>query len=122
MEAEIRRAADTVFRVLGTGHTETVYEAALEIELMERGFKHIRRQVPCPIYYKGYSIGVGFIDMELEDEKYLLELKTVAKLNGKDEAQVRKYLYDGQIGLLINFNCSSGELEVIKVEASSTKD
>lgn len=113
-------SAEEVFEILGAGQTESTYESALEIELMLRGFNYIHRQYLCPLYYKGYPVGTGFIDL-MVNEIYVLELKSVAKLNEKDKAQLRKYLHPQQIGLLINFNCTTGVLEAIRVDAKTTR-
>lgn len=112
-------SAEEVFDTLGTGQTESVYESALEIELMLRGYTNVRRQYLCPIHYKGYPVGVGLIDL-IVDELIIVELKSVAKINEKDKAQLRKYLNPQQIGLLVNFNCTTGVLEAIRVDAKPT--
>lgn len=108
----IEAAATEVFYELGSGHSEAVYEAALEVELLNRGFD-VRRQVPCPISYKGVVVGVGYIDI-LIGAQYVLELKVVTKLTDKDETQVKKYLEGNQKGILINFN-PLGAVEVVNV-------
>lgn len=118
IEEEIKLAAKEVFRVLGSGHTEQCYEEALEVEFILRGYSNIRRQVPCPIEYKGYIVGAGYIDIVLNDE-YVIELKVVTNISLKDEAQLRKYLNDKQIGFLVNFNPSREMSEVIKIEKSN---
>ena len=112
---DIKAAAKEVYRHLGSGHTEQAYEEAMEVELMLRGYSNIRRQVPSPIIYKDHMVGVGYIDIMLNDE-YIIELKVVAGISLKDEAQVRKYLIDKQIGLLVNFNPSREMAEVITIE------
>lgn len=118
---QIKQAAQEVFNLLGVGHSEFIYEAALELELWERSLftANIRRQVPCPIYYKGHLIGTGNIDLLLNDT-FIIELKSVAKLTGKDEAQLRKYLSGMRLdnGLLINFNPTKEEVEIIECQSA----
>lgn len=106
--------AEEVFIELGVGHSETVYETALAVELSLCGVRQ-RTQVPCVINYKGCDIGIGHIDI-LVDEQLIVEIKTVAKLTEKDEAQVRKYLVAAKQdrGLLINFGSDLGIIEVEK--------
>jgi GxxExxY protein len=112
---EIKAAAVEVYKGLGAGHTELAYEEALEVEFLLRGFCNIRRQVPSPIYYKEHLVGVGYIDIILND-LYIIELKTVQAVSIRDEAQLRKYLTTPEhIGLLINFNPSREMSEVIRV-------
>ena len=112
---DIIKSAQEVYTLLGAGHSEAVYETALELELTEQGLGTIRRQVPCPIYYKGYLVGFGCIDI-LVNNRYVIELKTVSKLTNKDETQLNKYLAGMSLplGLLVNFNPSSGEVETVE--------
>lgn len=111
---DVTACAEEVHRILGTGHSETVYETALSVELAFLGINH-RNQVPCVINYKGCDIGVGFVDI-LVEESLIVEVKAVAKLTEKDEAQVRKYLVAAKQdkGLLINFGSDLGIIEVEK--------
>lgn len=102
---EVKDSAKAVFNELGTGHSEAVYESAMVIEMGLRDIGGpIVRQVPCPILYRGYNVGVGFIDIMIGNF-LLVELKAIAKISNRDEMQVRKYLLgSGMVnGLLINF-------------------
>jgi GxxExxY protein len=112
-------AANEVYSFLGAGHSEAVYEEALAIELKLRGFDDVRTQVPHSISYKGRPVGVGYIDI-VAGKRYIIELKTVAKLTSKDEAQVARYRTNTlQTCLLVNFNPSSGEVEVREIGVDS---
>lgn len=110
-------SANEVFNELGSGHTEAVYEAALSFELMLNGFATVARQVPCALVYKGFNVGVGYIDIWVHN--VIVELKSVAKLTPKDVQQVRKYLQaiDLDYGLLINFGNS---LEIVEVQRETS--
>lgn len=101
----VKEAAEEVFTFLGSGHSETVYEAALEVELALNNVGPIRRQVPCPIYYKNILVGIGYIDV-LIGTNLIVEIKNVSKITDKDKTQLRKYLVGTEVedGLLINFN------------------
>lgn len=114
---EVITAAQTVFDELGNFHSEIVYETALELELGFRKIGSIRRQVPCPIYYKGFLVGIGHIDILIND-RFVVELKSVSKLTNKDETQLRKYLagMTWPTGLLINFNPGLEEIEAVEIE------
>lgn len=109
---KVKVAAETVFGEMGTGHTEVIYEAALEVELGIK-FGPVRRQVPCPISYKEVVIGTGVIDI-LVDKGLIVEIKAVNKLSFRDETQVKKYLNSSGLdrGVLINFG---PELEIWEV-------
>lgn len=114
----IKEAAEEVFNELGSGHSEAVYEAAMVTEL---GLRNIpaRTQVPCPIYYKQiYLVGNGFIDILLYN-RYVIELKAVAKTTSKDINQLLRYLEDGYtLGFLINFPQGSDEVEILTIDKS----
>lgn len=115
MSDTVEEAAGTVFRIMGSGHSEAVYEASLDVELMLRKIIR-RRQVPCTLTYKLEVVGTGFIDI-LVDNSLIVEIKAIAKLTNKDEQQVRKYLKATGLdeGLLINFG---NDLEIIRVQKS----
>ena len=61
-------------------------------------------QIPLKVTYKNEIVGDYFADIVVED-KVLVELKTVEKLNRIHEAQLLNYLKTTgiQVGLLINF-------------------
>jgi GxxExxY protein len=70
-----------------------------------RGIPH-RRQVGLPVVYKGEALGNEFVMDVLVEERLILELKTVEKLEPIHQAQLLTYMKPGRIhlGLLINFN------------------
>ena len=61
-----------------------------------------------PITYKSETLDCGFRADVIVDDKVLLELKSVEKLNPVHEAQIITYLKLSGIptGLLLNFNQS----------------
>lgn len=97
-------AAIEVHKRLGPGLDESLYEAAICIELEQRGLA-FQRQVVVDVEYKGIKIGTKRIDLIVEG-KVLVELKAVEQLAPVHKAQVLTYLkLTGlQLGLLINFN------------------
>jgi GxxExxY protein len=97
-------AAIEVHRVLGPGFLESVYEAALAIELETRAIP-FERQKPVPLRYKGRDIGEGRLDLLVAD-CLIVELKPVEVLAPIHKAQVISYLKATglHLGLLINFN------------------
>ena len=98
-------AAISVHREFGPGLLESVYEAALAIELGELGIA-ADRQVEVAAAYRGYPLGLGFRADIVVGGSLLLELKAVEKLNDAHLGQVMTYLKLLRIkrGLLINFN------------------
>jgi len=110
-------AAMEVHQILGPGLLESVYQAALEkeLKLREIPFQH---QVELPVSYKGDLIGVYRADLVV-DEKIIIEIKGISRLNASHEAQAIHYLaVTGlQLAILINFGISSLESRrVIKSE------
>jgi len=100
-------AAMEVHRYLGNGFQEVVYQRALAIELELKGV-HFEREKEMPLTYKGHDIGTRRVDFFIED-KIMLEIKAVVKLEDVHLAQAINYLeaYGLEIGLLINFGNSS---------------
>jgi GxxExxY protein len=97
-------SAIEVHRVLGPGLLESIYDAALCIELGDRGLKYAR-QVRIPAYYKGRPLGEYLVDFIVE-ELVVVEIKSVANILPVYEAQVLTYmrLTAKRVGLLMNFN------------------
>lgn len=94
-----------VYKTLGPGLLESVYEKALVIEPTNKGIK-AERQVPVNIFYKGVELGEGLrIDVLVEDS-LVVELKSVDTLNKVHYKQLLTYLKitNKRVGLLINFN------------------
>ena len=100
---KINGAVYEVFRVLGHGFLEKVYENALIIELKNYGLK-AQNQFPIKVNYKGTEVGDYFADILVEEE-VLVELKAVEFLQKIHEAQLLNYLKatNYKIGLLVNF-------------------
>ena len=94
-----------VYRHLGPGLLESVYEEALMIEFASRGI-HAQRQVPVRATYKGRDLGMDFIMDILVEDSIVLELKSVEELHPVHYKQLLTYLKlaDKQLGLLVNFN------------------
>ena len=99
----IRGCVFEVYRQLGAGFLEKVYERALLLELHAAGLK-AEAQVPLSVQYKGFEIGQFAADVLVED-KVLLELKAVAALRPEHQAQILNYLRASGLGLgfLVNF-------------------
>jgi len=98
-------AAIAVHRELGPGLLESAYEACLEYELLDRGFK-VERQLALPVHYRDVHVDCGFrIDLRVND-LVILEIKAVERFDRIHEAQLHTYLRltGSHLGLLINFN------------------
>jgi GxxExxY protein len=84
---------------------ESTYEACLAYELAKQNLK-VERQKGLPVTYHDVQLDCGYrIDLPVED-KVVVELKAVERLEPIHEAQLLSYLkLSGcKVGLLINFN------------------
>ncbi|MBX3461419.1 MAG: GxxExxY protein [Planctomycetes bacterium] len=92
-----------VFRELGTGFVEAVYQRSLLIALRQAGFG-VRGQVEFPVLFRGENVGTYFADI-LVDETIVLELKAVTRLVAEHKSQLINYLKASgpEVGLLLNF-------------------
>mgnify|MGYP006306208517 FL=1 len=98
-------AATNVHAILGPGLLESVYEAALAIELDEMGISY-ERQVPINAEFKGHDLGLGFRADMIVKKSLLLELKAVKKVTDLDLAKTITYLDQLKIkrGFMLNFH------------------
>jgi GxxExxY protein len=105
LSESVINAAITVHTAMGPGLLESVYEAALAIELMERQLA-VARQVEIPVRYPGRELGVGFRADLLVEDRLLIELKCVDRFHPVHVAQVITYLklLGFKRSLLISFN------------------
>ena len=92
-----------VYDELGTGFLESVYENALIIELNNIGLK-AEKQKELKVYYKKKLVGYFKTDIIVE-QKIIIEIKAIKKLNKNHDAQLINYLKATNIklGLLVNF-------------------
>ena len=91
-------------RALGPGLLETVYEVTLARQLEKRGLS-VHRQVPIAIQFEGAKFDEGFRADLIVDDKVIIELKSVEKLNPAHKKQLLTYLkLSGmKLGYLLNF-------------------
>lgn len=102
---QIRGAIYDVYKELGPGLLESVYEEALCFELEQRGLK-TERQIQVPISYKGNVLKTELrLDLLVEDN-VIVELKSVEEMKKVFAKQLLTYLrlMDKRVGLLVNFN------------------
>ena len=103
-----RAVLDSAFQVhtvLGPGLLESVYEAAMVIELGTRGYS-VARQRAVPVFYKGVCLDNGFRADLVVNELVLVELKSVDAVTDLFKKITRNYLklIPLRLGFLINFN------------------
>ena len=92
-----------VYNTLGFGFLESVYVAAMVIELRNRGH-HVEREVPVRVRYKGQLLGIQRVDL-IVDRKVILEVKSTWSLHKDAARQVYSYVRatDLEVGLLLYF-------------------
>ena len=100
-----------VHSILGNGFQEVIYQRALAIEMELEGL-NFEREKEMTVMYKGYNIGTRRVDFFVE-EKIMVELKAIIKLEDVNIAQAKNYLeaYNMEVGLLINFGARSLEFK-----------
>lgn len=92
-----------VYRELGTGFLEKVYQEAMAMVRRSKELK-VQCQVSVPVWFRGVKIGTYEADLVV-DGLVLVELKACKALDPSHEAQLLNYLRSTEIeiGLLLNF-------------------
>lgn len=100
-----------VHSALGNGFQEVIYQRCLAIELDKQKLL-FARELEMPIYYEDVEVGTRRADFIVEN-KVMVELKAVIKLEDVHLAQGLNYLQAYKIdkGLLINFGSTSLEVK-----------
>ena len=108
---QIIGAAFEVYRVLGYGFLEKVYQRAMQVELQLRGYK-ADLEPKLKVQFKGVIVGDYSADL-LVEEVVIVELKTAPSYNTADEAQLINELKGTgiKVGLLINFGRKKVEFQ-----------
>lgn len=88
---------------LGYGFLERVYQRALQVELVRRGF-HAELEKRITVRYKDVIVGGYDADLIVEDV-VLVEIKITPQYDKRDEAQLLNELKATgiKVGLLLNF-------------------
>jgi GxxExxY protein len=96
---------------LKSGFQEKIYQTALEIELMFNNILFTAER-EMDIFYRNQVIGKRRVDF-LIDDKIVVEIKAVSKLEDIHLAQALNYLesMNLSVGLLINFGAQSLEFK-----------
>lgn len=99
---QVIECAQSVFSVLGPGHSESVYHRSMEVALRCAGIQYETERV-LPITYRGHVVGNFRCDLIIDD--LIVELKAVSRLGGREDLQAENYLrFSGKpTALLLNF-------------------
>lgn len=112
-----------VHKFLGNGFQEVIYQRALALEMRQAGLQ-FQREVEMHIFYKEFEKPIGKRRADfLVEEKVLVELKAVIKLEDVHLAQILNYLkaYKIEVGLLINFGSKSMEFKRLILSESEKR-
>ena len=113
---EIRGAIYDVYRTLGPGLLESVYEEALVYELELRHL-NVQRQKPIPIIYKGVLLKSELRLDLLVEESVIIELKSVEDMKKVFSKQLLTYLRltNKKVGILVNFNTDDILRSIVRI-------
>ena len=101
---EIRGAIFEVYRELGNGFREEVYQQCLEREFASRNIPFDAKR-ELRVYYKGNPIDKTYVPDFMCFGKIIVEIKAVQALTNEHRAQLANYLRltHFRLGLLANF-------------------
>ena len=100
----IMGACFDVYKEMGCGFLEAVYQECLERELKQRGIPFVAKPV-LRLSYKGESLQQAYQPDLICYDSIILELKAVKSLGSEHVAQLMNYqkAAEKKLGLLINF-------------------
>lgn len=99
-----------VYRGMGPGFLEKVYENALMKRLRDVGIE-AKQQIPVRISFEDIQVGRHAIDILVED-KIILELKACSQLSPAFDRQVTSYLKATGLKLAILLNFGGKQFEM----------
>ena len=116
MEEVLRTLAADIWASLGPGYSESVYHCAFEVALRDRQIPYETERI-VPVFYGGQNVGHVRADLII-DRRFVVELKSVSRLNETYRIQTRNYLrlLGLEVGYLINFPDKLGSLEFERIE------
>ena len=100
----IQGACFEVYRTMGCGFLESVYQESLKIDFSDRGIP-FDSQKELDLEYKGKRLKQRYMPDFVCYGKIIIELKAVDKIASEHKAQLLNYLHATgmRLGLLVNF-------------------
>lgn len=100
----IQGAIFEVYKELGPGFLEAVYQECLEHEMRSRNIPFVTQQ-ELSISYKGQQLRQSYKPDFICFEKIIIEIKAISDLRPEHQAQTLNYLKATgiRLGLLVNF-------------------
>lgn len=101
----IRGSIFKVYKQLGPGLLESVYEEALVYQLSKDGMK-VARQTSIPIYYDEIKLSTNLRLNIIVEDSVIIEIKSVKEIEPVHHKQLLTYmkLAKKHLGFLANFN------------------
>ncbi len=101
---KIRGAIFDVYKEMGCGFLEAVYQECLAREFFTQKIEFIE-QAELPVKYKGNNLNQIYKPDFVCYGKIIVEIKAVSNLNNEHRAQLHNYLKvtGMKLGLLVNF-------------------
>ena len=101
---QIRGAFYDVYREMGCGFLEAVYQECLELEFTQKGIPFIAQR-ELTLQYKGETLVQTYRPDFICFGLIIIEVKAVRELSSEHRAQVHNYLKATgmKLGLLVNF-------------------
>ena len=104
MTEQIIGAVFEVHTVLGYGYLESVYQKAMQVELIRRGLT-CKLEEPIRVFYKGVDVGHFEADL-LVNDCVIVEVKVAKVYQSSDEAQLLNELKaTGQVKTIRSTAC-----------------
>lgn len=121
MESQLVCIAADIYTSLGPGYNEVIYHRAFEVALRLSNIPY-ESEVVTPVFYKGYNVGHGRVDIKLAN--IIIELKAINTLNNDAIIQTKNYMnhYSISTGLVINFGQSKSGLGIILISNGIVHD
>jgi GxxExxY protein len=121
MESQLVCIAADIYTSLGPGYNEVIYHRAFEVALRLSNIPY-ESEVVTPVFYKGYNVGHGRVDIKLAN--IIIELKAINTLNNDAVIQTKNYMnhYSISTGLVINFGQSKSGLGIILISNGIVHD
>lgn len=118
----LRKFAEEVYASLGAGHLESIYHAAMNVELRLAGIMYESEQV-MPVTHKGQFVGVVRADTIVQKE-CVLEFKISGKLeDAKQQARQYMKLQGYKYGYVVMFpKVDGGKIQFVDARVADDQD
>ena len=112
---QIQGAVFEVYKEMGCGFLEAVYQECLEIEFQKRGIPY-HAQAKLNLSFRGIPLSQEFFADFICYSKIIIEIKAVNEISPRHKAQLMNYLKvtKFKLGLLVNF-CAFPKAHIVRI-------